>query len=142
MTPEELEALAADFTAGVIPATSWTHAAHICVGTWHVARFGPDEALRRLRAGIRRLNESHGTGNSPTRGYHETITAAYVRLIGAYLDGCPDDLTLADRARRLLAGPLGAREVLLRFYSRELLFSPRARADWVEPDLATLVLPE
>ena len=142
MTPEELEALAAEFIAGAIPATAWTHAAHIRVGTWHVARFGPDEALLRLRAGIRRLNERHGTGNSPTRGYHETITAASVRLIAAYLDGCPHDQPLAERARRLLDGPLGTREVLLRFYSRELLFSPRARAGWVEPDLAPLALPE
>jgi hypothetical protein len=133
--------LAVDFTAGVIPAAAWTHVAHIRVGTWHVARFGPDEALRRLRAGIRRLNEQHGTGNSPTRGYHETITAAYVRLIAAYLDRCPAAQPLAERARRLIEGPLGARDVLLRFYSRERLLSPAARADWVEPDLAPLVLP-
>jgi hypothetical protein len=38
----------------------------------------------------------------------------------------------------LLAGPLAARDALLHFYAREVLFSLRARAAWVEPDLAPL----
>ena len=49
-----LDALAARFAAAAIPATEWTHQTHLTVGAWHVARFGPDAALERLRAGIRR----------------------------------------------------------------------------------------
>jgi hypothetical protein len=37
-----------------------------------------------------------------------------------------------------MASPLADRSVLLRFYSRESLMSNRARAVWVEPDLAPL----
>ena len=132
--------LAARFTALTLPKEEWTHAAHLTVGSWHVDRYGAAEALTRLRDGIRRLNESHGNVNTPTSGYHETITAAYVTLLAAYLDGCPPGLSLAARVEQLLAGPLAARDMLFTFYSRERLLSVDARAGWIEPDLAPLHL--
>ena len=131
-------ALAVRFTALTLAKEEWTHAAHLTVGAWHVDRHGPVEALARLRDGIRRLNESHGNVNTATDGYHETITAAYVTLLAAYLDACPPGLPLAARVERLLAGPLAGRDMLLTFYSRERLMSTDARARWVEPDLGPL----
>ncbi|MDX2167626.1 MAG: hypothetical protein SF182_11205, partial [Deltaproteobacteria bacterium] len=62
-TSAELEDLIARFQARTLPHAEWTHRAHLAVGTWHVLRFGPDEALRRLRSGIRALNDAHGTPN-------------------------------------------------------------------------------
>ena len=134
------DALAARFTALTLPKDEWTHAAHLTVGAWHADHYGASDALTRLRTGIRRLNESHGNANTETAGYHETITAAYVTLIAAYLEACPPGQTLAARVDRLLAGPLAARDMLLTFYSRERLMSMDARARWVEPDLAPLRL--
>jgi hypothetical protein len=67
----DVDGLAAGFVACTLPREAWTHAAHLIVGMWHVDRYGADEALLRLRAGIRRLNESHGTPNSDDDGYHE-----------------------------------------------------------------------
>jgi hypothetical protein len=132
------EALAARFSALTLPKEEWTHAAHLTVGAWHVHTYGPEDALARLRDGIRRLNESHGSVNTPTSGYHETITAAYVTLLAAYLDAGPPELPLAARVARLLASPLAERDMLLTFYSRDRLLSVEARARWVEPDLAPL----
>ena len=133
-------ALASRFIALTLPKEEWTHAAHLTVGLWHVDRHGAAEALPRLRDGIRRLNESHGNVNTPTSGYHETITAAYVTLLAAYLDACPPGLPLAARVARLLAGPLAARDMLFTFYSRDHLMSNEARARWVDPDLGPLRL--
>ena len=140
MTTTDPAVLAARFSALTLPKEEWTHVAHLTVGAWHVDRYGAAEALGRLRDGIRRLNESHGNVNTPTSGYHETITAAYVTLLAAYLDACPPGLPLAVRVERLLAGPLAARDMLFTFYSREHLMSTDARARWVEPDLAPLGL--
>ena len=137
---EDAVGLGPRFEACAIPAKVWTHAAHMTVGLWHVARYGRDEALVRLRAGIRRLNESHGGVNSATAGYHETITAAYVMLLSQFLehyDGTP----LGDVVADALGGPLAAKDMLLAFYSRERLMSTEARAAWVEPDLAPLEWP-
>jgi hypothetical protein len=105
---------------------------------WHVERYGREEALVRLRSGIRRLNESYGGVNSATAGYHETITAVYVELLAQFLDRRPAGESLGRTIERLLGGPLAQRGALFAFYSRERLMSTEARAAWMEPDIGPL----
>jgi hypothetical protein len=137
MHPLSTADLLAAFLDCTLPKAEWTHRAHLRVGLWHVARFGPDEALARLRRGIRRLNESHGAANTDTAGYHETITRLYVLVMARFLDD-------ADRTRPLddLIGEFIARypdsNLPLAYYTRQRLFSREARREWVEPDLAPL----
>lgn len=137
---DRVDDLTARFRAALVPHAEWTHRAHLTVGAWHVHHHGADEALALLRAGIRALNDAHGTPNSPTRGYHETITRAYVALLAEALAAFPAATPLADRVERILASPLAERDVLFRFWSRDLLMAPAARAAWIEPDLAPLRL--
>jgi len=136
----DAEDLAARFATLTLRKAEWTHLAHLAVGMWHVDRYGADDALTRLRGGIKRLNESLGGQNTATAGYHETITAAYVLLLAAFLDACPPGLPWSDRVARLFASPLVETDVLFRAYSRDRLLSVEARASWVEPDLAPLTL--
>ena len=133
-----LDALAAAFRARTIPHAEWTHTAHLRVGAWHVQRYGADKTLAMLRIGIQRLNEAHGTPNSPTSGYHETITRAYVELLAAFLGRYLIDGSLDQILNDLLASRLAHRNALLVFYSRDYLFSAFARLAWAEPDIAPL----
>jgi len=133
-----LDALAEQFAAAAIPVAEWTHLAHLRVGAWHVHHLIPEEALKRMRSGIRRLNLVHGTANSATRGYHETITVASLRLIGQVLAASPVLMPFETRVDQLLKSPLAQPDLLLQFYSRKLLMSARARKRWVDPDLAPL----
>ena len=133
-----LDELVARFRARTLAHGEWTHAAHLSVGAFYVSRLGAAEALARLRAEITSLNERHGTLNTATSGYHETITAAFVRLLDEGLASFAPEVALERRLEALLAGPLGGSRVLLAFWSRELLMSPRARAEWVPPDLREL----
>ncbi len=127
----ELDDLVRRFQACALDKHEWTHTAHLAVGAYYVASFGADDALARLRSGIRQLNLSLGGVNDDSNGYHETITAAYVRLIArAGGDGS------AAAIRRLLAGRIAARDILLDFYSKDRLNSVAARRSWLEPDLA------
>jgi len=135
-----LDDLAGRFQVCAVPATEWTHAAHLVVGLWHVDRYGAEDTLVRLRNGIRRLNESHGGVNSATNGYHETITAAYVQLLAQFLGTGQTDMALEMRAMELLTGPVAAKDVLFRFYSRDRLMSTAARFGWLEPDAASINL--
>ena len=105
--------LAARFAACTLPKGEWTHHAHLAVGLWHVAEYGADAALARLRDGIRRLNDSHGTPNTDGSGYHETMTCAYVRLLDQFLAICPRRDAHAQNARQLLASPIAHRDALL-----------------------------
>jgi hypothetical protein len=136
----DLENIARQFLAGTIPFEEWTHQAHLAVGTWHVNRYGDEEGLARLRVGIQNLNEKHGTPNSLTRGYHETITRAYVQLLVEYLESCPPGMSLQERVECLLKSPLADKNLLFKFYSRETLMSAHAKSEWVEPDKAPLRL--
>jgi hypothetical protein len=137
-TDAAIEELARRFAAAAIPRPEWTHEAHLVMGAWHVHTLGAAKALEALRARIRRLNESNGVANTETDGYHETITRAYVAIIGDHLARSGPERSLAARVAELLAGPLAARDALLRHYSRARLFTPAARLGWVEPDLLPL----
>ncbi len=135
-----IDDFAARFESCTLREEEWTHQAHFIVGLWHVDRFGADDALTKLRARIRRLNESFGGTNTVTSGYHETITAAYVTLLAQFLDRRAVGDGLDELTARLLASPLARKDVLLTFYSKERLMSGEARAGWAEPDLAPLDL--
>lgn len=134
-------ALAARFRAHTLSADEWTHVAHLTVGAWHVDRYGEVEGLERLRTGILSLNVVHGTLQTETRGYHETITRAYVVLIADFLGACPKASSLHDRVSWLVASPLAGQDALLTYYSRDLLMSLPARRGWVEPDRTALRFP-
>jgi len=125
------------FRTTTLPAGEWTHEAHLRVGLWHVVTFGHDEAMRLMRTGIVALNDAHGTPNTDERGYHETITWAYVQLLAALVDehpaGTPFE-TLADAA----VTRFGDSRVLLRYYSEARLRSVEARRTVVAPDLREL----
>jgi len=99
--------------------------------------------VRRLRVGIRQLNDAHGTPNTDTSGYHETMTRAYICLIARALSAQPGNVALAQCAQALVAAsPLAAKDVLLVYYSKELLMSLAARRGWREPDQNALDLLE
>jgi hypothetical protein len=137
----DLDDVVARFTLRTLSHKEWTHVAHLAVGAWHVHTYGAEQALAKLRTSIRQLNDRHGTPNTATSGYHETITAAYVALIDAFLVACEPHTELPDRLRLLLESPMSGNRFLLRFWTQALLMSPAARASWVPPDVAALVLP-
>jgi hypothetical protein len=137
-TTEQLDDLVARFRNRTLPKARWNHTAHLAVGLWHVRRHGPERALGRLRRGITRLNEAHGTPNSDDSGYHETITRAYVALLATYVATAPEGRSTAECVRGLLATPLASKDALFTCYSRERLLSVAARRAWVEPDLHAL----
>jgi hypothetical protein len=132
-----LDALAQAFIERTLPKEHFTHEAHLRVGLWHLLHHSEADALSLLRARIRAFNESVGGVNSDTTGYHETITCLYVRLIADFLRSAdarrsPDEL--ADE----LTANFGGRDLPLRYYSRERLFSVAARRAWLPPDLEPL----
>jgi len=128
--------LIAAFEAGAIPHERWGHLEHVRVAFIYLRAHPFAEALERLRTGIQALNRVHRVPESPTRGYHETLTVAWARLIAAAIeqDGPFDDSAALLRARPDLCG----RAALHPHYSREVIMDPSAKTRFVEPDLAPL----
>lgn len=139
-TTDEALYLAAEFDVRTLGADRWTHEAHLVVGTYFVLAYGPDVALERLRTGICALNDEHGTPNSSTSGYHETITRFFLEEIARLLAAC-DVVDLGDAVELVLASHLGDPGAPLGHWRRETLFGPQARFRWVEPDLDPLATP-
>jgi GNAT superfamily N-acetyltransferase len=136
-----LQELVAAFCSLTLPKEGWTHRAHLRVGAWHVHHHGAVEALVLLRDRIRKFNAHHGGQNTESAGYHETITAAYVQLIDAFLRASASRGALERRVELLLAGPLAEKSLLFRYWSGAALMSTQARLSWLPPDLAPLALP-
>lgn len=134
MTFGETERIARGLIDRTLPKSEWTHEAHLRAGLWHVINHGAVAALELLRARITAYNESVGTPNTDSSGYHETLTRFYVTVIDRFLAGADRDLSLDQLAVRLIA-EAGDRRLPLRHYSETRLFSVVARRSWVEPDL-------
>ena len=134
---DEVPRLAAEFENGTLPQAAWTHRAHLLVALWYSSHLEPEEALAAMRYGILRLNGVHGVETTPTRGYHETITRAYMRLVRGFVASEGSREPWARRAAKLMERH-GERDHLLRYYSRERLMSQEARFGWVEPDVGRL----
>jgi hypothetical protein len=131
----EIENLISAFEACTLPKSKWTHQAHLIVALWHNLRYSPGEALNLVRERITRYNESVGTQNTETSGYHETITVLYMWAVRKYIEGADSNASIVEIANRLLGGRLAEKNFPFEYYSRELLLSPEARRHFVEPDL-------
>ena len=136
-TNEEMFDLLRRFEDCTLPREEWTHAAHLTVALWHLLQFDWPEAVARVRARIKRYNAARGIPTTPTGGYHETLTLFWLRAVRAFLEAERNEA----RALVHLANELAAthdKGLPFSYYTRERLFSPEARAHWVEPDLKPL----
>ena len=121
-----------------LPREEWTHEAHLAACTW-IVRDRPEIVPERDMAGIiSRYNESVSVVNDDTQGYHQTITQVYIAGVKAHLAEVGCEIPLFEAVNTLLLSERGRRDLPLRFYSKELLFSVPARRSFVEPDRASL----
>ena len=129
--PRSLDALEllTRFTDRTLPKACWTHDAHLLVCWMTLQHHDRHRSVDVLREQIRAYNDATGTANTPTSGYHETLTDYYVRAVAAA--GVDDPSALPSH-------PWCTREAPLRHWTRERLFSIEARRAWCEPDLQPL----
>jgi hypothetical protein len=139
----------AAFEACTLTRPEWTHEAHLRMGWLYAGRLRLADAIERAQVGIRRLNNTFiqaiireaqgrdggGPVETPPDGYHDTITVAFMRVIASRCRAGETFHTFRSRNSDLFDRTLPA---LLVHYSREQLYSPEAKARFVEPDLLPL----
>jgi hypothetical protein len=127
------------FEARTLPFEQWTHRAHVKVAFLYLRDHPFDEALARVRAGIKAYNAANQVPEGPTSGYNETTTVAFVTLVAATMRAYGNTFPTPDAERFCETHPqLMTRHALRLFYSPERRMHPEAKARFVEPDLAPL----
>jgi hypothetical protein len=127
----EIDHFLSTFEAGTLPRYCWTHAAHVAMCAARLWRGDEDAAVAE---GIRQYNRSQGIVDTPTSGYHETLTRFWIETVRGTLReaGAVSRLEAVRGAVRVLG-----RDSFLprRRYSFDVFASVEARARWIEPDL-------
>lgn len=133
----ELSEFLAAFDEGRFPVAHFNHAAHVAMAAAKIWA-EPDSALPRIREGILQYMTAQGITPTEDRGYHETLTVFWVRILAAFHANWsgPQRLPFVNAAVR----EFGRRAALTReYWSFDVLASPEARRGWIEPDLQPLL---
>ena len=125
----DMEFLAA-FEAGAFAPADFNHRAHVRLAYIYLAMNDVERATTLMRAAIVNFLKHHGI--TPTR-YHETLTQAWILAVFHFMHRTPSALSAEDFVRQTPL--LMDSRIMLTHYSAELLYSPRARQHFVQPDL-------
>lgn len=132
-----IDVFIAAFEDGTLPKSRWTHAAHILTGSCYVHAFGERAALDRMRARVSAYNVAVGGQNTPTSGYHETVTVLWIKILTAFRREHPA-LTRAPFATLAVEHFASQKDILSRYYDFDIVASPEARHSWQPPTLLPL----
>jgi hypothetical protein len=118
-----------------LPFAEWKHRAHLKVAYLYLRQNSFEQALEKMRKSIQRYNAATNTPESLERGYHETVTVAWLRLLHFTL--CEYGPTANADEFLDAQEHLMNRKALRFFYSRDQLISWRAKSEFVPPDLTS-----
>jgi hypothetical protein len=129
VSKSDLEFLSA-FEAGAYAPADFSHRAHVRLAYVYLATNDVERATTLMRGAIINFLRHHGI--TPTR-YHETLTQAWVLAVFHFMHRTTSALSaddFIDRTTILLDS-----HIMHTHYSADRLFSPAARAAFVQPDL-------
>lgn len=132
---EEAEKLVEAFENCTLDKSDWSHEAHLLAGMKMYILYG-ENAFVEMKKRVIRFNESVGTINSESSGYHETITYYWIAILKAFCR--ENNITTFDQYAidaLLFAEDLAQRNSFLDIYSKDLIMSSQARLRLIAPDL-------
>ncbi|OLD02081.1 hypothetical protein AUG19_04410 [archaeon 13_1_20CM_2_54_9] len=120
------------FHRGSLPSSEFRHKGHLRL-TWLVLRSHlPDEAASILTREIRHIAAAQGAAGR----YHETLTRFWIRIVNHAIKNAGETRSLDDLLEKF---PMLLDKSLPYRHWREGTFnSDKARAVWLEPDVAPL----
>ncbi len=90
-----------------------------------------------MRSKVTAYNLAVGGQNTPTSGYHETVTVLWIKILAQFRREHP---ALARAAFATLAVEhfAGQKDILRRYYDFDVVASTEARQSWVPPTLLSI----
>lgn len=117
------------FEAGTFTPSQFNHPAHVRLAYVYLVEGDVEAAVEKMRAALLSFLEHH---DIPRSKFHETITRAWVLAVRHFMNKS----TSTSAADFMANNPeLLDSKIMLTHYSASVLFSPDARAAFVEPDL-------
>ncbi len=113
-----------------VPVSDFDHRAHLRLAYVYLAENSPEKSVQLMRDTLHRFLRHNGI--DPTK-YHATITKAWILAVHHFMHksgGSSSADELIDRYPEMLDA-----RIMLTHYSAEVLFSDKARAAFVPPDL-------
>jgi len=127
---DEDRRFAADFAACRIEPGAFNHRAHVQLAYIYLAEQDTETALSSMRRALLAFIQHH---QIPVAKYHETLTKAWILAVRHFMAITPSSSSSASfiASNPQLLDPA----IMMTHYSAEVLFSPEARARFVEPNL-------
>jgi len=132
-TEEQILEIVRAFEAGTISRSEWKHAEHLTVAFYYAFHHDYETALTKMRGGIFNLLKSFEVDLSKEMPYHETLTVFWLRTVYDLIETQGGDSYV--RTANKILKTCGDKDLPLKFYSRERLFSDEASRNFVEGDL-------
>jgi hypothetical protein len=137
-TEPDIDAFIAAFESGTLPKERWTHAAHLLTGACYVHALGEAAATDRMRERVSAYNLAVGGQNTPTSGYHETVTVFWIKLLRdvlCNLKALHPGISRSELAHMAVEGLVNERNIYWEFYDFDILKSEEARRVWIWPNI-------
>ncbi len=129
-TCSELWSLFNSFRSGAIELAGFRHRQHLAVALCYAALLPDGEALIAFRDDLLKLIRPLGAEGK----YSETITGFWMRVAAHYLADRGHGRCLAQIANEFVE-QFADKGLISRHYSSAVLADPKARLQWIEPDV-------
>jgi len=117
------------FESCVIAPSEFGHEAHVRLAYAYLTENDVEAAVQKMRDALLHFLEHHGIARAK---FHETLTRAWVLAVRHFMDRS----TSVSASDFIAKNPaLLDSKIMLTHYSAGVLFSPDARASFLEPDL-------
>jgi len=121
------------FENQILPIHQWTHMNHLRVAWLYLRLYEVATAQRKIITGI----QTYNAAVSNKRPFHLSLTLFWINIVRHAMltnDGEENDFTTFCKKHP----DLTESKLFAKYYSSELLFSEKARTQWVPPDLKSL----
>ncbi len=118
------------FEACEVSADDFNHAAHVRLAYAYLCATSQEQAFDAMKQALLNFLNHLGIGSGK---YHETITRSWIMAVHHFMQQSPP---CASASEFLARNPvLLDHKIMLSHYSADLLFSDKARAEFVPPDI-------
>jgi len=131
VTDEEVRSVVRGFESCETDKADFKHQDHLAVAVCYLQDLSVAEATEKLRASLFRFVDHHGVDR---KKYNETITVFWLEIVAEKLRSLPPESSLPTKCN-VVVEALSDACLMLEYYSADLLFSDKAKEEFVRPDL-------